>query len=67
MSVQERQTKRSLYDRVIRAMTVLLNANFSPVVEERRVQWTTYANLLKWFKNFRSFLIEFDFAGVDIN
>ncbi len=64
---QECQKKRSLYDRVLRAMTVLLNANVLPAVKEQHVWWTTYANLPKWFKIFRLFLIEFDFAGVDMN
>ena len=57
--LQECQKKRSLYDRVLRATTVSLNANVSPAVKERRVRWTTYANLLEWFENFRSFLIKF--------
>jgi hypothetical protein len=65
--LQECQKKRSLYDRVLRAMTVSLNANVSPAVKEQRVWWTTYANLLKRFENFRTFLIKFDFAGVDMN
>ncbi len=64
---QECQNKRSLFDRVMSSTTVSLNANVSPVVKEQRVRWTTYSNLLEWFKNFRSFLIEFDFAGVDVN
>ena len=63
---QECQNKRSLYERVMRAITVSLNANVSPAVKEQRVQWTTYSNLLEWFKNFRTFLIEFDFARVDM-
>jgi hypothetical protein len=43
---------------------VSLNADVSPVVEERRVRWTPYANLDVWFNNFRAFLIEFNFAGI---
>jgi hypothetical protein len=64
---QECQNKRSLYERVMRAITVSLNANVSPAVKEQRVQWTTYSNLLEWFKNFRLFLTKFYFAGVDMN
>jgi hypothetical protein len=60
----ECRAKHSLYDRVMKSTNVSLNADVSPAVEERRVRWTTYANLLAWFNNFRAFLIEFDFAGV---
>jgi hypothetical protein len=58
------RAKHSLYDRVMKSMNVSLNADVSPVVKERRVRWTTYANLDAWFDNFRAFLIEFDFAGI---
>ncbi len=60
----ECRAKHSLYDQVMKSTNVSLNAYVSPVVEERRVRWTTYANLNAWFDNFRAFLIEFDFAGV---
>jgi hypothetical protein len=60
-------TKRSLYDQVMRATNISLNTDVSPAVKERWARWTTYANLLAWFKNFRKILIEFDFAGVDSN
>jgi hypothetical protein len=46
---------------------VLLNVDVSPVVEERWVRWTTHANLLAWFVNFRIFLMEFDFERVESN
>jgi hypothetical protein len=60
----ECRAKHSLYDKVMKSTNVSLNADVSPAVEERRVRWTTYANLDAWFDNFRAFLIEFDFAGV---
>ena len=28
-------------------------------------KWTTWQNLFNWFENFKTFLVEFDFAGVD--
>jgi len=60
----ECRAKHSLYDQVMKSMNVSLNADVSPVVEERCIRWTTYTNLNMWFVNFRAFLIEFDFAGV---
>ena len=60
-------TKRILYNRVMRGTNVSLNADVLHAVEERRVRWTTYANLLAWFENFRTFFIEFDLAQVGSN
>jgi len=57
-------TRHSIYDRVMKSMNILLNADVSPAVEERHVRWLTYSNLDAWFDNFRAFLVEFDFAGV---
>jgi hypothetical protein len=57
--------KHSVFDRVMRSTNVSLNADVSPPVEERRLRWTTWSNLLNWFENFKAFLVEFDFAGVD--
>ena len=51
-----------LHDRVMKATTVLLNASVATPVEERRVRWTTYSNLLNWFQNFGAFLIKYEFA-----
>ena len=48
----------------MRSTNVSLNADVSPPVEERRLRWTTWPNLNKWFENFKAFLVEFDFAGV---
>ena len=48
----------------MKSTNVSLNADLLPSVEERRVRWTTYANLDAWFDNFQAVLIEFDFAGV---
>jgi hypothetical protein len=41
---------------------VLLNALVVTPIEERRVKWTTYSNLLNWFQNFWAFLIKYEFA-----
>ena len=56
--------KHSMYARVMRSTNMLLNADVSPPVKERRLRWRTWPNLLNWFKNFKAFLVEFDFAGV---
>ena len=48
----ECRVKHSLYDRVMKSTIVSLNVDVSPVVEERRERWTTYANLNAWFDNF---------------
>jgi hypothetical protein len=63
----ECKTKHSVFDRVMKAPNVLLNADLSPAVKERRVRWTTHANLLIWFVNYQTFLIEFNFARVVSN
>ncbi len=56
--------KHSVFDRVMRSTNVPMNADVSPLVEERRLQWTMWPNLIKWFKNSKAFLVKFDFAGV---
>jgi hypothetical protein len=63
----ECSTKHSVYDRVMRSTNVSLNAHVSPPVKERRLRWTTWPNLIKWFKIFKAFLVEFDFVGVGDN
>ncbi len=60
----ECSTKHSVYDRVMRSTNVSLNADVSPPVKERRLRWTAWPNLFNWFKIFKAFLVEFDFAGV---
>ena len=60
----ECSTKHSVFNGVMRSTNVSLNADVSPPVEERRLRWTTWPNLIKWFENFKAFLVEFDFAGV---
>ena len=52
-----------MYD--MRSTNVSLNVDVLPPVEERRLRWTTWPNLFNWFENFKTFLIEFDFAGID--
>jgi hypothetical protein len=61
----ECSSKHSIYDHVMRSTNVSLNADVSPPVEERHLRWTTWPNLFNWFENFKAFLVEFDFAGVD--
>ena len=58
-------TKHSVFDRVMRLTNVSLNAGMSTPVEERHLRWTTRSNLLNWFENFKAFLVELDFAGID--
>ncbi len=60
----EGKPKTSIFDRVMRSTNVSLNAIVAPQVKERRILWTTYANLLAWFNNFKIFLIKFGFSGV---
>jgi hypothetical protein len=63
----EGKPKTSIFDRVMRSTNVSLNAIVAPQVEERSICWTTYANILAWFDNFKIFLIEFGFSGVGGN
>jgi len=63
----EGRVKESMFERVMRATNVLLNASVSPTVEDRRIRWTTYSNLHAWFVSFKAFLIEFGFAAIGSN
>ena len=63
----ECSTKHSVYDHAMRSTNVSLNADVSPLVEERRLRWTTWPNLFHWFENFKAFSVEFNFAGVGDN
>ena len=63
----ECRTNHSVYYRVMRLTTVSLNADVSPAVEDRRVQWLSYPNLIMWSKNFQVFLVEFGIAEADSN
>jgi len=58
------RVKENIFERVMRAMNVLLNASLSPAVEDRRVRWTTYSSLHAWFVSFKAFLVEFGFATI---
>ena len=51
-----------MYDPVMKATMVLLNASVLTPVRERRIRWTMYTNLLKWFQRFQVFLIKYEFA-----
>jgi hypothetical protein len=61
------RVKENMFERVIRATNVSLNASVSPVVEDRRVRWTAYSNLHAWFVSFKAFLIEFGFITIGSN
>jgi hypothetical protein len=61
------RVKENMFERVIRATNVSLNASVSPAVKDRRVRWTTYLNLHAWFVSFKAFLIEFGFATIGSN
>jgi hypothetical protein len=64
----EKRVKETMFERVIRATNVSLNASVAPVVKERgRIRWTTYSNLHAWFVSFKTFLIEFSFAAIGSN
>ncbi len=43
------RVKDNMFERVMRATNVSLNASVSPEVKDRRVRWTTYSNLHAWF------------------
>ena len=58
----KKRVKENMFERVMRAANVLLNASVSPGVEDRSVRWTTYSNLHAWFVSFKAFLVEFGFA-----
>jgi hypothetical protein len=61
------RVKENMFERVMRATNVSLNASVSPTVEDRRVRWTTYSNLHAWFVSFKAFIIEFGFATIGSN
>jgi hypothetical protein len=63
----ELRVKETMFERVIWATNVSLNASVAPAVEERCIRWTTYSNLHAWFVSFKAFLIEFDFAMIGSN
>ncbi len=63
----EKRVKETMFERVIRATNVSLNASVAPAVKERRIGWTTYANLHAWFVSFEAFLIDFGFATIGSN
>ena len=56
--------KENMFERVMRATNVSLNASVSPEVKDRRVRWTTHSNLHAWFVSFKAFLIEFGFTTI---
>jgi hypothetical protein len=58
------RVKENMFERVMRATNVSLNASVSPEVKDRRVRWTTHSNLHAWFVSFKAFLIEFGFTTI---
>jgi hypothetical protein len=58
--VEGSKLKSNLFEQVGKATNVPLCMSVAPVVEERRVRWTTYANLDAWFTNFRVFLLKLE-------
>ena len=67
MTSSKGRVKENMFERVMWAMNVSLNASVSPAVEDRRVRWTTYSNLHAWFVSFKAFLIVFSFATIGSN
>jgi hypothetical protein len=61
------RVKENMFERVMQATNVSLNASVSPAVEDRHVRWTTYSNLHAWFVSFKAFLIEFGFTTIGSN
>ncbi len=63
----EKRVKETMFERVIWATNVSLNASVTPAVEERCIRWMMYSNLHTWFVSFKAFLIEFSFAMIRSN
>jgi hypothetical protein len=65
VTFSEKRVKETMFERVMWATNVSLNASVAPAVEERCIRWTTYSNLHSWFVSFKAFLIEFGFATIE--
>jgi hypothetical protein len=52
--------KLSLFLQVMRATNVSLNVMVVRPIKERRVRWTMYGNLLKWFVVYRAFMLKYE-------
>jgi hypothetical protein len=52
----------SWFLRVMRATNVSLNIMVAQLIKERRVRWTTYNNLLKWFVGYWAFMLKYEFT-----
>ena len=55
-------TSPKLLDRVLRETAINLTGCYEKKAEDRRVRWTTYANLRLWFDNWKREVIELGFA-----
>ena len=62
IKLTSKRPNHTMHDCVMKATMVSLNVLIATPVEERRIRWTTYTNLLKWFQRFWVFLIKFEFA-----
>ncbi len=58
------ELKKSIFLRVMKSTNVSLCATVAPAIEERRIRWTTFDNLQKWFVGWRKFLLTYGFATV---
>ncbi len=56
------RVKENMLGQVMAATTASLNVNVVVAVKERRLMWTTYDNLFKWFMLFKAFLLKYGFA-----
>ena len=58
----------ALYDRMMsRHADKLVVNDKNNVVEQRRLEWTTYVNINVWFDTLKGFLIQFGFARESTN
>ena len=58
------KTNDCLFQRIQRHCTAQFTASVSDRAEERRLKWTTYANIKMWFDSFDRFLVEFGFGSL---
>ena len=63
-SAGSEELKKSLFLRAMRSTNVSLSATVVPAIEERRIRWTTFGNLQKWFVGWRKFLLKYEFTTV---
>ena len=54
-----------LYIRILEQTTIEFGVHVQEMVEDRRIRWTTYANLRLWFETWGEDLVELGFAHKD--